>query len=68
MQPSDRDLPDNEDIIPFPVRHSESKGLLTTTIAALEVGSMKVIRGTSVRLGQRTRDVAWYRLTLNATE
>jgi len=35
MQPSDRDLPDNGDIIPFPVRHSESKGLLTTTIAAL---------------------------------
>ena len=35
MQPSDRDLPDNAGIIPFPVRNPESKGLLTTTIAAL---------------------------------
>lgn len=35
MQPSDRDLPDNPDIIPFPARNPESKGLLTTTIAAL---------------------------------
>lgn len=35
MQPSDRDLPDNADIIPFPIRNPESKGLLTTTIAAL---------------------------------
>ena len=35
MQPSDRDLLDNADIIPFPVPNPESKGLLTTTIAAL---------------------------------
>ena len=35
MQPSDRDLLDNADIIPFPIRNPESKGLLTTTIAAL---------------------------------
>ena len=35
MQPSDRDLPDKADIIPFPVRNPGSKGLLTTTIAAL---------------------------------
>ena len=35
MQPSDRDLPDNADIIPFHIRNPESKGLLTTSIAAL---------------------------------
>ena len=35
MQPSDRDLPARGDIIPFPVDTSKSKGLLTTTIAAL---------------------------------
>ena len=35
MQPSDRDLPARGDIIPFPVDTPKSKGLLTTTIAAL---------------------------------
>ena len=35
MQPSDRDLPASGDIIPFPAETPKSKGLLTTTIAAL---------------------------------
>lgn len=35
MHPSDRDLHARGELIPFPAHHLKSKGLLTTTVAAL---------------------------------